>query len=222
LGPVLAILPMKRPWSVLALLVAVPLALGGCGGGGEKKAALPAGCKKVEAPIPKKVKLPKPKPHSRPAGKVSAVVRTSCGSFVIALATKQSPLTTNSFQYLVRKHLYDGTGFHYADSDVIQGGDPLGNGTGGPGYSIDERPPPNLAYTRGVVAMARTEVEPPGRSGSQFFVVATADAGLDPTLALLGRVRRGMNVVERIHSLRASGNRLRVPVVIKGVSLRRG
>lgn len=203
------------------LLIAVPVALAGCGGGGEKKAALPAGCRQVEAPIPKTVKLPKPKPHSEPSGKVRAVVRTSCGSFVIALATKQSPLTTNSFEYLVRKHLYDGTGFHYIDRDVIQGGDPLGNGTGGPGYSIDERPPPNLAYTRGVVAMARTEVEPPGRSGSQFFVVRAADAGLDPTLALLGRVIRGMDVVERIHSLRAPGNRLRVPVVTEGISLRR-
>ena len=54
---------------------------------------------------------------------------------------------------------------------MIQGGDPLGNGTGGPGYSVDEKPPANLSYTKGTVAMAKSSAEPPGRSGSQFFVV---------------------------------------------------
>jgi cyclophilin family peptidyl-prolyl cis-trans isomerase len=84
---------------------------------------------------------------------------------------------------------------------VIQGGDPLGNGAGGPGYSVDEKPPPNLSYTRGIVAMAKTSAEPPGRSGSQFYIVLAPDAGLPPEYALLGRVSEGMNVVERIGKL---------------------
>ena len=109
---------------------------------------------------------------------------------------------TNSFAYLARKGFYDGLDFQrIVPGFVIQGGDPLGNGTGGPGYSIDEKPPSNLAYTTGVVAMAKTAVEPPGRSGSQFFVVLAADAGLSPDYALVGRVDRGMDVVERIGSL---------------------
>ena len=84
---------------------------------------------------------------------------------------------------------------------MIQGGDPLGTGMGGPGYSVDEPPPANAEYTKGTVAMAKTAAEPPGRSGSQFFVVTAADAGLPPDYALLGEVSSGMDVVERIASL---------------------
>jgi cyclophilin family peptidyl-prolyl cis-trans isomerase len=198
------------------------LSLAGCGGGGSGEASLPAGCKRVPAPAPKRVDLPRPKPHSEAPGPATAVVATSCGTFEIALATGQSPLTTNSFEYIVRHHVYDGTPFHYIDRSVVQGGDPKGDGTGDPGYFVDEPPPPNLAYTRGVVAMARTEVQPPGRSGSQFFVVTAADAGLDPTLALLGRVTGGMAVVDRIHSLRGRQDKPRAPVVIERVTIRRG
>ena len=75
---------------------------------------------------------------------------------------------------------------------MIQGGDPLGTGTGGPGYSVDEKPPANLAYTKGIVAMAKSSAEPPGRSGSQFFVVTGADAGLPPEYALVGKVEQGL------------------------------
>ena len=84
---------------------------------------------------------------------------------------------------------------------MIQGGDPLGTGRGGPGYSVDEPPPSDAEYTRGTVAMAKTAVEPPGRSGSQFFVVTAADAGLPPDYALLGEVSSGEDVVDRIAEL---------------------
>jgi peptidyl-prolyl cis-trans isomerase B (cyclophilin B) len=90
---------------------------------------------------------------------------------------------------------------------VIQGGDPKGAdpdlaGGGGPGYSIREAPPQDSVYSRGTVAMAKTEVEPPGTSGSQFFVVtAPADAGLPPDYAILGRVTNGMDVVAGIGKL---------------------
>src|SRR5207244_2334132 len=85
---------------------------------------------------------------------------------------------------------------------VIQGGDPLGNGTGGPGYEVVEPPPKGTVYRRGVVAMAKTAVQPPGASGSQFFVVtAAADAGLPPVYAVLGRVTSGMEAVDRIAGL---------------------
>jgi peptidyl-prolyl cis-trans isomerase B (cyclophilin B) len=84
---------------------------------------------------------------------------------------------------------------------IVQGGDPLGTGRGGPGYSITEPPAGNATYRKGTVAMAKTPVEPAGRSGSQFFVVTAADAGLPPQYAILGEVTSGFDVVKRIGSL---------------------
>jgi peptidyl-prolyl cis-trans isomerase B (cyclophilin B) len=81
---------------------------------------------------------------------------------------------------------------------VIQGGDPKGDGSGGPGYTIAETPPQDLTYGKGVVAMAKTETEPAGTSGSQFFVVTGEDAGLPPDYALLGKVTKGQEVVDKI------------------------
>ena len=98
--------------------------------------------------------------------------------------------------------------FHrIAPGFVIQGGDPKGSdpqvaGTGGPGYSVTEAPAQNTVYAKGLVAMAKTAVEPPGASGSQFFVVtAPADAGLPPDYAVLGEVTEGIDVVEAIGEL---------------------
>jgi peptidylprolyl isomerase/peptidyl-prolyl cis-trans isomerase B (cyclophilin B) len=85
---------------------------------------------------------------------------------------------------------------------------------------VDESPPRDLTYTTGIVAMAKTAVEPPGRSGSQFFVVtAPADAGLPPDYALLGEVTEGYETVEAIEQLGASGEQ---PAVIKKITLQRG
>ena len=105
---------------------------------------------------------------------------------------------------------------------VIQGGDPAGDGTGGPGYSVDEKPPANLAYTRGLVAMAKSAVEPPGRSGSQFFVVTSADLGLPPQYALVGRVSGGLDVVERIGRLGTPQEQPKQTVLIDSVTIERG
>jgi peptidyl-prolyl cis-trans isomerase B (cyclophilin B) len=89
---------------------------------------------------------------------------------------------------------------------VIQGGDPAGNGTGGPGYTVVEAPPQNTTqYVLGDVAMAKTQSQPAGASGSQFFIVTAANvtqsAGLTPDYALAGKVVRGIAVVEKIGSL---------------------
>ena len=84
---------------------------------------------------------------------------------------------------------------------MIQGGDPTGTGTGGPGYTVVDVPPRDSLYTKGVVAMAKTAAEPPGTAGSQFFVVTADDAGLPPEYAILGVVTKGLRVVERIGRL---------------------
>jgi peptidyl-prolyl cis-trans isomerase B (cyclophilin B) len=100
---------------------------------------------------------------------------------------------------LARRGYFEGTDFHrIVPGFVIQGGDPTGTGSGGPGYTTRDPPPAGASYTRGVVAMAKAQAEPSGTAGSQFFVVTGADAGLPPEYALLGKVVRGLAVVERI------------------------
>jgi peptidyl-prolyl cis-trans isomerase B (cyclophilin B) len=84
---------------------------------------------------------------------------------------------------------------------VIQGGDPTATGTGGPGYTTVDDPPPTASYGHGVVAMAKTGADLPGTAGSQFFIVTTADAGLPPEYAIVGTVTEGIEVVDEIGSL---------------------
>jgi peptidyl-prolyl cis-trans isomerase B (cyclophilin B) len=130
------------------------------------------------------------------------VVKTNKGAFTIALDTKTSPCTTASIVQLANKGFFNGTIFHRIVPDfVIQGGDPTGTGTGGPGYKTVDTPPETARYTKGVVAMAKTMDEAPGTSGSQFFVVTGADVGLPPDYAILGKVVEGLDVVERIGKL---------------------
>jgi peptidyl-prolyl cis-trans isomerase B (cyclophilin B) len=206
-----------------ALLAGLLLAACGDGNGDGKGQATTPGCRQASPPEPQKVDLPLPEQTVRAGQKLTAVVKTSCGSFDIALDTQRAPKTTSSFVHLARKGFYDGLDFwRIAPGFVIQAGDPLGNGTGGAGYSIDEKPPANLAYTRGVVAMAKSPVEPPGRSGSQFFVVLAADAGLSPDYALVGRVDRGMGVVERIGKLGTPAEQPTQTVLIERITIERG
>ena len=129
-------------------------------------------------------------------------IETNCGSFTIRLAVKTSPSTTASFVSLAQKHFFDGTVFHrIVPGFVIQGGDPTGTGQGGPGYQTVDKPPTSTRYTLGVVAMAKTQTEAAGTSGSQFFVVTGQDAQLPPDYALLGKVTSGNDVVSRIGQL---------------------
>jgi cyclophilin family peptidyl-prolyl cis-trans isomerase len=135
-----------------------------------------------------------------------AVLSTNCGTIRILLAVRRSPKTTSSFAGLVRNGFYDGLTFHRiakpgGNDYVIQGGDPRGDGNGGPGYSVVEKPSKRTRYVRGVVAMAKTATDPPGTSGSQFFIVTARDTRLPPEYALLGRVVGGDRVVSRIARL---------------------
>jgi peptidyl-prolyl cis-trans isomerase B (cyclophilin B) len=189
--------------------------------GGEKVAA--NGCKEVEAPEPKQVSFKAPDEVLKKGEEATAVVETSCGSFEIALDTERAPKTANSFAFLAEEGFYDDLTFHRIVPEfVIQGGDPEGTGTGGPGYKVEEKPPANLAYTKGVVAMAKSPAEPPGTSGSQFYVVTGADAGLPPEYALVGKVSEGIDVVEKIGGLPVNGEEPKRPVVIEKVTIEKG
>ena len=207
--------------AVMTSLLAFSLAA--CGGDDDNERVGAPGCARVQAPPPQHEQPPPRRPVIRPGAHLTAMMETSCGSFAFALATTSSPRTTNSFVHLVREGFYDGLTFHRIVAGfVIQGGDPTGTGRRGPGYTTDEPPPRNLAYTKGVVAMAKSPVEPPGRSGSQFFVVTVPDAGLSPDYAFLGRVTRGMDVIERIGSLGTPSGRPKQTVLIERVTVRGG
>jgi cyclophilin family peptidyl-prolyl cis-trans isomerase len=221
-----------RRWIILGvfavvavgIVAAILISRGGGGSEGTTAAATSTdGCRKVEAPEPKNVQLEAPKQTVKPGEKLTAVVQTSCGTFDIALDTTRAPKTTNSFAYLAEQGFYDDLTFHrIVPGFVIQGGDPLGTGTGGPGYSVDEKPPANLSYTKGTVAMAKSEAEPPGRSGSQFYVVTAPDAGLPPEYALVGKVSKGYPVVERIEKLGGADEKPKQTVLIEKMTIERG
>ena len=137
------------------------------------------GCTNVKRPKLGPRSGPKTYPKLNPAKTNDVVITTNCGSFTIKLAARISPHTTASFASLVRRGYFDRTIFHrIVPGFVIQGGDPTGTGEGGPGYTTVDRPPASTQYTLGLVAMAKTQTEPAGTSGSQFFVVTGGNVGL--------------------------------------------
>ena len=224
-----------RRWIILGVFAAVAAAiviviLVSRGGGGSDTGSTTAsgktgknGCEKVEAPKPKQVSLKAPKQTVKKGEKLTAVVETSCGTFDIELDTTQAPKIANSFAYLAEEGFYDGLDFHRIVPEfVIQGGDPEGTGAGGPGYKVAEKPPANLSYTKGVVAMAKSSTEPPGTAGSQFFVVTGANAGLPPEYALVGKVSEGMDVVETIGKLGTPEEKPKQTVLIKKMTIEPG
>jgi peptidyl-prolyl cis-trans isomerase B (cyclophilin B) len=198
-----------RSKAIVSLAVAV-LATSGCGDddedeGGQAKtsAATAGGCKRVDQPAPKQdARAPKLRTELDPGKTYHVRFRTSCGEFAVALDVKGSPKTAASFASLARSGFFAGTFFHrIVPGFVVQGGDPTGTGTGGPGYKTVERPPRDARYAKGVVAMAKGGDERPGTAGSQFFVVTGDDAGLPPEYAIAGKVSAGLDVVERIGRL---------------------
>ncbi len=163
----------------------------------------PGSCSQVAPPKPKSSGGQTQPTSELEAGKThELVVETNCGSFTITLDPKAAPKTTASVASLADAGFYDDTTFHrIVPGFVIQGGDPTATGSGGPGYSTVDKPRPTTTYTKGVVAMAKTQDEAPGTSGSQFFVVTGADIGLPPQYAVIGKVTEGLPVVTKIGEL---------------------
>lgn len=211
---------IAAPYALLAALV-----LAACGGedAGDPAAAGP--CEPATDPPPREVNLDPP-PARPEARRLTAVVETTCGTFEIRLDTRENPKTAASFAYLAENGVYDDTAIQRISiaPPLIQAGDPTGTRLGDAGYHVDEPPPPDTAYTRGVVAMAKTSSEPPGRSGSQFFIVTAADAGLPPDYAVAGRVSEGFGVVRTISQFGDPSGQTEEPlepVVIRSVTVER-
>ena len=134
------------------------------------------------------------------------------GVIKIELYHDKAPNTVNNFISLINSKFYDGLTFHRIEPQfVIQGGDPAGDGTGGPGYAIKGEFASNgftkndLKHTIGVVSMAR-RAQPLDSAGSQFFIMLRDEPGLDGDYAAFGKVVEGMDVVDKIVSDFQSGD----------------
>jgi peptidyl-prolyl cis-trans isomerase B (cyclophilin B) len=191
----------------LVALVAMALAAAVALGGTVPVVSMPtkpSGCEKVGATTSHDSEHLKAPPQTvKRTDHLVAVVKTNCGRFEIALDARRSPRVVNSFVYLARSGFYDGLLFYRVVPDfVIQGGDPRNNGTGGPGYTVTEAPPHGFHYSLGTAAMAKTLTDPPGTSGSNFFVVSGPQGRLlPPEYAEFGKVHVGLGTVKRIGAL---------------------
>lgn len=123
-----------------------------------------------------------------------ATLHTSKGDIEIELNAKDTPITANNFVVLAKQGFYNGTIFHRVIKGfMIQGGDPKGDGTGGPGYRFNDEPVKG-EYSRGTVAMANAG---PNTNGSQFFIMHQ-DNPLPPLYVIFGHVTKGLDVVDAI------------------------
>ena len=121
-------------------------------------------------------------------------MQTTKGEIVFELFEEEAPKTVSNFVYLTKGGYYDGLTFHrYVPGFVIQGGDPTGNGTGGPGYRFEDEPV-KRSYEHGIVAMANAG---PNTNGSQFFIMV-ADYPLDPLYTIFGKVTKGLDIVDQL------------------------
>src|ERR1700726_905491 len=131
-----------------------------------------------------------------------AIIDTDRGTVVIELYPKAAPKTVDNFETLTKKGFYNGLTFHRVVPDfVVQGGDPDGTGTGGPGYTVPAEIDPKEKHLRGSVATARTsdQVNPQrASSGSQFYICLEPQPGLDAQYTVFGGVVSGMDVVDQI------------------------
>jgi cyclophilin family peptidyl-prolyl cis-trans isomerase len=125
----------------------------------------------------------------------SATLDTNHGEIVIEFDAVRSPQTVNNFIFLASEGFYDGVVFHRViEGFMIQGGDPTGSGTGGPGYRFRDEIEGPGSYDRGVVAMANAG---PNTNGSQFFICHN-DAGLPHSYTIFGKVTSGLEAVDKI------------------------
>src|SRR5215212_533108 len=149
----------------------------------------------------------------------TATIHTNHGAIDVELYDEDAPKTVENFTTLARKGFYDGVIFHRVIPDfMIQGGDPTGTGTGGPGYQFEDEANDH-SVVRGALAMANAG---PNTNGSQFFIVTADEASwLDGKHTVFGRVSSGMDVVDKISELpRDSRDKPREPATMERVEIK--
>ena len=186
---------MTRKRSLWMLASAVVLVAG----------AMMAGCKEAKPTASRKEEPRKEEPRKEEPRKEEkamaeplpqVTIQTSKGNIVLELTEDETPNTVANFISLAEKGFYDGVAFHRVIPDfMVQGGCPLGTGTGGPGYVIADEFSPRLRHTRGVISMANAG---PNTGGSQFFITHVPCPHLDGKHAVFGKVTSGMEVVDKI------------------------
>jgi cyclophilin family peptidyl-prolyl cis-trans isomerase len=202
--------PIRRLVAPLAALT-VAVVLAACSSAGGSPAA--SG--------PATGECPTSQPAALPAGETRTVtITTDLGTMVLGIEADLSPIAAGNFVALAGCGYYDGVGFHRVVPEfVIQGGDPTGSGSGGPGYTIEDEPV-TAEYGRGTVAMARTSA--PNSVGSQFFIV-TDDAAAEAlayynTYQIIGTVTSGMETADAITAA-ADAELPSDPVVMNSVTV---
>jgi cyclophilin family peptidyl-prolyl cis-trans isomerase len=165
--------------AVAAVAIVVVVVVGGIGG-------TPENPRTYSAPPPMTIDTSK---------QYTATIETEKGNLVLELFASDVPMTVNNFVFLARQGFYDGLTFHRVEPGfVVQGGDPAGDGFGGPGYEFDDEITEHT-HVAGALSMANSG---PNTNGSQFFITYTAEPGLDGRYSVFGQLIEGMDVLERI------------------------
>jgi len=174
----------------------------------------------LDGSAPKKQKFDAaPEMGIDPSKRYTATMETSMGTLVIALDPIAAPITVNNFVFLAAQHYYDGIIFHrIINGFVCQGGDPDGNGRGGPGYKFVDELPKAGKYQIGSLAMANAG---PNTNGSQFFLISgPSGVQLPPAYSLFGQVVKGLDIVEMMQNVPTGpGDRPKDDVVIRSVTI---
>jgi cyclophilin family peptidyl-prolyl cis-trans isomerase len=218
----------KQRQRIIAASVAIALAVGALvfagiafwGGGGSKAKAASSPTPPASATptivacggtVPSAAATKKPTFAKPPAMTINtkktytATIVTSCGTITAELFAKQAPVTVNNFVFLAKQHFYDGLIFHRIIKDfVVQGGDPQGTGSGGPGYQFKDELHNGLKYDVGTMAMANSG---PNTNGSQFFfVVGSRGESLPNSYSIFGKVTKGQDVMQKLAALQTGSN----------------
>jgi peptidyl-prolyl cis-trans isomerase B (cyclophilin B) len=216
--------------ALVVLLAGLGVVVAGCGSGSHQSAPKPGadGCdhSKPAAATAKRATFSKPETVLKPGEKARIDMVTSCGTLTITLDTDAQNPIPNSIAFLVGKKFYDGLTFHRIIRDfVLQGGDPAGNGTGGPGYTVVGKVPAGYTYKLGDIAMAKTQAEPSGSAGSQFVVISGSQGMLLPTdYGLLGHAadKASLATITRIASFATTSSVPSKPIYIWTATLVKG
>jgi cyclophilin family peptidyl-prolyl cis-trans isomerase len=180
---------------------------------------MPVECPAADGSSPKQQKFDGPPPMCiSPDKRYTAEMVTSKGTMTIALDPATAPKTVNNFVFLARYHYFEDIVFHRViPGFVLQGGDPQGTGTGGPGYRFEDELPRPGRYELGSLAMANAG---PNTNGSQFFIISGPDGvRLPPKYSHFGKVVSGLDVVADINAIGTSSGTPKEKVVIQSVTI---